>query len=40
MTLETAKADAEHGQSRFPHIVLEADRRQFTTATVFIRKMG
>jgi SAM-dependent methyltransferase len=40
MPLEIAKEDAARGESKFPHIILEADGRQFTTATVFIRKLG
>jgi SAM-dependent methyltransferase len=39
MPLATAKDDAQRGTSRFPHVVLEADGRQFTTATVFLRKV-
>jgi hypothetical protein len=39
MPLVTAKHDAEKGTSRFPHIVLEADGRSFTTTTVFLRKV-
>ena len=40
MPLETAKEEAQRGQSRFPHIILEAEGRQFTTATIFVRRLG
>jgi SAM-dependent methyltransferase len=40
MPLAAAKEEAQRGQSRFPHIILEAEERQFTTATVFVRKLG
>ena len=40
MPLVTAREEGQRGQSRFPHIVLEADGRQFTTATVFVRRLG
>jgi SAM-dependent methyltransferase len=40
MPLEIAKAEARRGHSRFPHIVLEAEGRQFTTATIFLRRLG
>lgn len=38
MTLTSALEDSQAGKSRFPHIILEAGGRQFTTATVFARK--
>jgi SAM-dependent methyltransferase len=40
MPLAKAKEEALRGESSFPHIVLEEDGRQFTTATVFLRKLG
>jgi SAM-dependent methyltransferase len=38
MALTVALEEAQAGKSRFPHVILEAAGRQFTTATVFARK--
>jgi hypothetical protein len=40
MLLSEATEDSQKGVSRFPHIVLEENGRQFTTTTVFLRKSG